>query len=255
MSENKTSKYFKYAIGEIILVVIGILIALQINNKNIENKERALESQYIASIRSDLQDDIATINHTISGNKELLDGLNTLLSLLAKPNLDKETKRQIFLYSAKYTYWYFNPEFSQVTLSQLKSSGDFQLIKNLEVTRGIASYSKGLEDCEHSKTEIKSYFHAFEDTQKSLLNQSLAKKTFEFIEENVNNMLAPLETFNDLINEGNFFLQEDKILIGRYYNDLLYYRTALNNLNVYISIQKELAESLITLIDSNYKIN
>tara|TARA_B100000508_G_scaffold107348_1_gene85427 strand:- start:44 stop:181 length:138 start_codon:yes stop_codon:yes gene_type:complete len=32
--ENKTSKYFKYAIGEIILVVIGILIALQINNWN-----------------------------------------------------------------------------------------------------------------------------------------------------------------------------------------------------------------------------
>ena len=32
MEQNKTSKYFKYAIGEIILVVIGILIALQINN-------------------------------------------------------------------------------------------------------------------------------------------------------------------------------------------------------------------------------
>jgi hypothetical protein len=36
--ENKTSKYFKYAIGEIVLVVIGILIALQINNWN-ENKK------------------------------------------------------------------------------------------------------------------------------------------------------------------------------------------------------------------------
>ena len=34
MSENKTGKYFKYAIGEIVLVVIGILIALQINNWN-----------------------------------------------------------------------------------------------------------------------------------------------------------------------------------------------------------------------------
>ena len=46
MNQNKMGKYFKYAIGEIILVVIGILIALQINNwnedKNLQNKEQAL---------------------------------------------------------------------------------------------------------------------------------------------------------------------------------------------------------------------
>jgi hypothetical protein len=34
--ENKTGKYFKYAIGEIVLVVIGILIALSINDRNKE---------------------------------------------------------------------------------------------------------------------------------------------------------------------------------------------------------------------------
>ena len=38
--DNKTSKYFKYAIGEIVLVVIGILIALQINNWNEHRKSR-----------------------------------------------------------------------------------------------------------------------------------------------------------------------------------------------------------------------
>jgi len=36
MKQNKTAKYFKYAIGEIVLVVIGILIALHINNWNEE---------------------------------------------------------------------------------------------------------------------------------------------------------------------------------------------------------------------------
>jgi len=46
--ENKTGKYFKYAIGEIILVVIGILIALQINNWNERRKERAQEQALIA---------------------------------------------------------------------------------------------------------------------------------------------------------------------------------------------------------------
>ena len=43
LSENKFSKYLLYAIGEIILVVIGILIALQINNQNIYKQERSIE--------------------------------------------------------------------------------------------------------------------------------------------------------------------------------------------------------------------
>ena len=46
--ENKTSKYFKYAIGEIVLVVIGILIALQIN---IWNQEKNNEQKVIKTLQ------------------------------------------------------------------------------------------------------------------------------------------------------------------------------------------------------------
>ena len=47
LSEGKTGKYMKYAIGEIVLVVIGILIALQIKNWNENRKYRNQEKQYI----------------------------------------------------------------------------------------------------------------------------------------------------------------------------------------------------------------
>ena len=43
LSENKFSKYLVYAVGEIILVVIGILIAIGVNNKNLYKKNRNLE--------------------------------------------------------------------------------------------------------------------------------------------------------------------------------------------------------------------
>ena len=56
LSEGKTTKYFKYAIGEIILVVIGIVIALQINNSNELRKEKSEE----ALILSDLKEDLTT---------------------------------------------------------------------------------------------------------------------------------------------------------------------------------------------------
>ena len=59
MDKNKTGKYFKYAIGEIILVVIGILIALQINNWNenrkIKHKETIILKELLTSINSDLK--------------------------------------------------------------------------------------------------------------------------------------------------------------------------------------------------------
>ena len=65
METGKTGKYFKYAIGEIILVVIGILIALQINNWN-ENKKSAKQEQtYYCKIAEDLQVDIKNIDSSL----------------------------------------------------------------------------------------------------------------------------------------------------------------------------------------------
>jgi hypothetical protein len=55
METGKTGKYFKYAIGEIILVVIGILIALQINNWNEFNKERKQEQKVLTELLGSLQ--------------------------------------------------------------------------------------------------------------------------------------------------------------------------------------------------------
>ena len=55
MKKSKTGKYFKYAIGEIILVVIGILIALSINNWNETKKERKLETKVLNELLTSLE--------------------------------------------------------------------------------------------------------------------------------------------------------------------------------------------------------
>ncbi len=54
MEKNKTGKYFKYAIGEIVLVVIGILIALQINNWNEKTRKyNAIAQNYLNSLKQE----------------------------------------------------------------------------------------------------------------------------------------------------------------------------------------------------------
>ena len=61
MEKNKTGRYFKYAIGEIVLVVIGILIALSINNWNEERKGKMKATTILEAIRSDMSKDLEII--------------------------------------------------------------------------------------------------------------------------------------------------------------------------------------------------
>lgn len=56
MNQNKTTKYFKYAIGEIVLVVIGILIALQINNWNEKQKQTDYQLTKLSNLRTEIVD-------------------------------------------------------------------------------------------------------------------------------------------------------------------------------------------------------
>jgi len=63
--ENKTGKYFKYAIGEILLVVVGILLALQINNWNQNRQNKQKVDKLLSKIQRDIATDIASLNSDI----------------------------------------------------------------------------------------------------------------------------------------------------------------------------------------------
>lgn len=69
ISENKFSKYLLYAIGEIMLVVVGILIALQINNQNEFEKERQKEKEILTLLKTDLNTLLSEVNEDIENAK------------------------------------------------------------------------------------------------------------------------------------------------------------------------------------------
>jgi hypothetical protein len=72
LSEGKTSKYLKYAVGEIILVVVGILIALQINNWNEARKISNLEIDIIQELKNNLDSDLIDIDENIGWHTKSL---------------------------------------------------------------------------------------------------------------------------------------------------------------------------------------
>jgi hypothetical protein len=86
LTENKFSKYLIYAIGEIILVVIGILIALQVNNWNEDRKELLAIKNVLFEIKEDLIQDKAELERNIELRTEDLEAQKRIISIL-------ETKR------------------------------------------------------------------------------------------------------------------------------------------------------------------
>src|SRR6056297_1515181 len=82
LSEGKTGKYLKYAIGEIVLVVIGILIALSINNWNENRKERNKEQIVLENLKEDFLANQSIIDRSLAVHKYHLDELYSYLKHL-----------------------------------------------------------------------------------------------------------------------------------------------------------------------------
>ena len=91
MSQNQTRKYLKYAIGEIILVVVGILIALQINNWNEYRKENKKLYSILLQIKSDLVADMDVVNNTIQTYKRK----DSIIKLILDHNINAPTFSRI----------------------------------------------------------------------------------------------------------------------------------------------------------------
>lgn len=254
LSAKKIRKYLVYAVGEIVLVVIGILIALQFNNADLDRQDRKKEKELMVSLLADLEHDVAEIDAAVAGNRSLLDGLDALLREIAQQPQNMEDERAIFRDSIRNTYWYLTAEFTEGTMSQLKYSGGLQLISGKNVVDGILAYDQGMARCKHQYDEMMNYFHAVEATQKVLFDLSLGKRVYEFIEQDFMNMLLPAEQFDAFIDEGDYLVDSDPKTLQKYYGDVLYFRTTINNLNAFLSKQKVLAGSLSTLISNSYDI-
>lgn len=126
LTENKFSKYLLYAIGEIVLVVIGILIALQINNWNENRKNHKKHIDYQLSLINDINKDIASIDTQLIFIEESIEQYNNFTKRLSQPNASNDTLVKI----AKYEFLgYFNniDAFHTATFQTLLSTGDIGL--------------------------------------------------------------------------------------------------------------------------------
>ena len=116
--ENKTGKYLKYAIGEIVLVVIGILIALQINNWNEKRKARVKEVEILKDFQIALQFEIIQIDSVIYQSNRAKASIHKILN-----HLENDLP-----YSDSLDYDFFNT--ALVFFSEGLNSGVYETLKS-----------------------------------------------------------------------------------------------------------------------------
>ena len=143
MSENKTTKYFKYAIGEIVLVVIGILIALQINNWNTNQINKEKERVYLSNIKRDLQEQLTAIEAQIFYEKKITILATPIIQHYKKTNkfkVDSLFTASLGVLSGRKTFVQNKP-----TYTELISSGNIDIISDNVLKDLIIKYYQDLE--------------------------------------------------------------------------------------------------------------
>ena len=144
--ENKTGKYLKYALGEIVLVVIGILIALQINNWNQSQKEKKIEAQYLKNITSDLKEQLASIQVQMDYERAYYEAASRIIDFYNTNQvfaLDSTFFKDASFLTERKTFVVTDP-----TYTDLVSSGNITIIKNKENKDRLLNYYQELERIE-----------------------------------------------------------------------------------------------------------
>ncbi len=125
LSEGKTGKYLKYAIGEIILVVIGILIALSINNWNEETKNNVKSVNYMNRLIADISKDTTTINKELRQGVDYEKLYKGYFEFLKQGNIKTEHLKDSI---DEFPQSWEMLNFTQTTYNELISSGNFDII-------------------------------------------------------------------------------------------------------------------------------
>ncbi|WCO02217.1 DUF6090 family protein [Psychroserpens ponticola] len=162
--ENKTSKYFKYAIGEIVLVVIGILIALQINNWNENNKQKAELKGYLNNISKNIQSDVIDLNVIKSFRDSSKLGAQQFIKLA---NQNTITIDEFSEYTSTYLYKYnslFDVYFKsdKSGFEALKNSGYLSKIQGTVIETELYKYYNLVTDIEQEEQSLNNFIEEME---------------------------------------------------------------------------------------------
>lgn len=145
LGDRKFGNYLAYAIGEIVLVVIGILIALAINNSNQDRIDREREQVYLAGLRQEFRFSRMKLQELIEVNRQNLEGAKKIMDYMTDPEA-RPTEQEVseLFYSAFSMDVAFNPNNS--LLNEMINSGSLKGVSSDELRIRLTNWISTLDD-------------------------------------------------------------------------------------------------------------
>ena len=240
LRKNRFTRYLIYAIGEIILVVIGILIALQINNWNEDRQNRKLERGLMKDLITDLKNALRLIEEVIDRNQIKTERLDSLLTYAQKVN---DLEDQNILYELSILSLYNINIFQNQNRTIVKFPNLQNSIIHEQVADSLAAFIGSLENIQ-KQTEV------YENTFWTALD--LQKKIFH------NYLFFDPAYFKDGKKTGKQFprLNPDTSLQREYFNNIQLYSGVIKNYisKDYLAGHLERTERLIRFLENTYDL-
>jgi hypothetical protein len=162
MEKNKTGKYFKYAIGEIVLVVIGILIALQINNANETQKIELRNTKNLNSLMEELKSNKLTIIKNLNTVRNQISNSLHHIDSLSNPDYEIADLETYFLHSQNDLGPISINSVATTSLSELVSSGGYSEIASDSIKASVSQYQSQINDLDKSISAFQTYWNNIE---------------------------------------------------------------------------------------------
>ena len=197
-AENKVPAYLRYAIGEIILVVIGILIALQINNWNEQRKAKIIEAIFFEDVLQDLKKDQDRLEYYELFHTKRAEYLDTLLTYLRNPQ--KTMGIDKFQQYVEPLYYSVSATCYSTSFESAKATGIFNDIEAKGLIKDLSQYYSDFAQIENNFTSITRYIEdKFEPIMYNFPEGKMNKETGNLVinEENVQAFYGKIAAIED----------------------------------------------------------
>ena len=152
LTANKFSKYLLYAVGEIILVVVGILIALQINNWNQNKLTEAKEQMYLGGMKIEFEKSLSLLTREERINKSNIKAAKQIAKYIAIDSIPDDKKISKLISQSFAVTVDFNPQNS--LLEEMLNSGTLKDISNNKLRELLTSWESEMKKIEEQEDLI-----------------------------------------------------------------------------------------------------
>ncbi len=188
-STSGTQKYLLYAGGEILLIVIGVLLALQLSNWNNIRVMRIEEKQVLVRLNEELESSLSRISlfeRAVKRKEQALVDVEPYLN--GKPIEDHEAFIKLVVVAS--AFGWEQPVMEQTTFEEIKSSGRLSLIRDLNLRLSITRFFHTTKQREHRSevrmTEFPKVTYRYVPlTQQNMLEEGLSEESLALIVENI----------------------------------------------------------------------